>query len=496
MSAPDRTPPGVGGFFSLFNLPPTVFRADLLERLGEAMTQGTIHGATEIESGYVYLGQMVAHDVSKLTPPPNRSFFPAADIEQLRTAALDLDSVYGAGVNAPPVDVATGKLQLGRVLDEHGQFAAEDDLPRTLGGQALIGEERDDENLLVAQLHVQFIKLHNYFVERCKAEKPAATPRDCFEQARTQLTLHYQQVVLYDYLERILDPDVWQYVVLNKRDSLWQPSACEALRMPIEFAAAAFRFGHSMVLPTYTLNRSERADLKRLFALTGNGGLAGNAALPASVAVNWEHFFATRDPVTLINKALPIRPVTPIRMPDGTSLAVRNLMTGNKSMLPDAQAVVQHIWRAHHKLATALHLRTLNAAELNPTAFFVVDPNQPPRVEKLLDRVGDDHGFDRKTPLWYYILAEAWHQHQGARLGTLGSLIVGSVLRALVTLSRPTIGEAAFRSQFIQPTKKVPVSAATPDGFVLSMDDLLGAVRSRDARYATTDQPARLLRVV
>ena len=75
MSAPDRTPPGVGGFFSLFNLPATVFRVDMLERLGEAMAAAIIHGSSTIESGYVYLGQLIAHDVSKLVLPPTTRLY-------------------------------------------------------------------------------------------------------------------------------------------------------------------------------------------------------------------------------------------------------------------------------------------------------------------------------------------------------------------------------------------------------------------------------------
>jgi hypothetical protein len=138
-------------------------------------------------------------------------------------------------------------------------------------------------------------------------------------------------------------------------------------------------------------------------------------------------------------------------MEDGRSLALRNLMTGNKSALPDAQAIVQHILRAHESLATSVHLSPVDPADLHPD-------------------------FGRKTPLWYYILAEAWKQHRGWRLGKLGSLIVSSVLRAVVTLSRPTIGDGAFQSQFIKPTKQVPVSAATPHGVVLSMGDLLGVL--------------------
>jgi heme peroxidase len=451
MTATDDAPPGVGGFFSLFNLPPTIFRAEALQALAKVVMQPRRDGFGLIEAGYTYLGQLIAHDVSSLRPPARPSVS-AGELEQLCTPGLDLDCVYGSSAKLAAVDSATGKLLLGRVLKRDGRPGAADDLPRTLSALPCIPDERNEENLLLAQLHVQFIKLHNYFVDQWRKRDPQASARTCFEEARRELTLHYQQVVLYDFLESVLDPDVWQHVVLHKRDSLWSPAPCEAPRMPIEFAAAAFRFGHSMVQSFYTLNREGFADVPRLFTLTGVHGLEGQPALPELFVVRWEHFFSSVGPADHLNLAAPIKPATHIVLPEGDSLALRNLTTGNKSMLPDAQAIVRHVLDAHSALAAAVNLT------------------------KPLDEADLPAGFQRKTPLWYYILAEASKQHAGNKLGKLGSLIVASVLRGLVTLSNPTIGDGAFKSDFIEATKWTPESPATPDGVVLSMGDLLKVV--------------------
>ena len=48
-------------------------------------------------------------------------------------------------------------------------------------------------------------------------------------------------------------------------------------------------------------------------------------------------------------------------------------------------------------------------------------------------------GFDERTPLWYYILAEAASSHEGRRLGPVGSTIVAEVLVGLVRRSPDSI---------------------------------------------------------
>jgi hypothetical protein len=46
--------------------------------------------------------------------------------------------------------------------------------------------------------------------------------------------------------------------------------------------------------------------------------------------------------------------------------------------------------------------------------------------------VAQKHGFDRETPLWYYILKEAEIQGQGLRLGQVGSRIIAEVFIGLL----------------------------------------------------------------
>jgi hypothetical protein len=48
-------------------------------------------------------------------------------------------------------------------------------------------------------------------------------------------------------------------------------------------------------------------------------------------------------------------------------------------------------------------------------------------------------GFDRLTPLWYYILREAQFYHEGERLGPVGSRIVAETFVQLIKSSKISI---------------------------------------------------------
>lgn len=463
-----------GGFFSLFDLPPTIFKEDALEKLGEVMTRIQAKGFC-IPAGYVYLGQFIAHDVSRLVSP-GQMFVPALELIQERSSALDLDSVYGGEHVSVRIDASTGKMKLGRAIDaDTGQWTSENDLPRTRCGTALIGDDRNDENLLVAQLHVLFLKLHNHFVEHIRRDKAGLSVQELFEQARLQTILHYQEIVLFDFLETVIDPRVWRRVIAGNTGSLWDPVPVEYARIPVEFSAAAFRFGHSMVRAEYALNPGRAASLLDLFTMTGDGGFGGLHGLPDSHIVDWRFFFSDRrwdGPHQFPNPGLLIDPAVPVRLPNGTSLAIKNLHTGNRSLLPDAQSIVQYIERHHSALACEIGLRALTERELSP--IFGIPAQDADQFDffSLLELVGYC-GFDRKTPLWYYILAEALALNRGERLGPLGSLLVAEVLRALVLLSRPSIlPTCSVNPGYIQRTKCI-------DGkMYLSMGDVVHAIQT------------------
>src|ERR1019366_10706166 len=58
--------------------------------------------------------------------------------------------------------------------------------------------------------------------------------------------------------------------------------------MPLEFSAAAYRFGHSMIRPGYRL--SETIGPLPLFALDPNPDLRGFRAFPSNWAMDWNLF--------------------------------------------------------------------------------------------------------------------------------------------------------------------------------------------------------------
>src|SRR5713101_1519248 len=113
-----------------------------------------------IPAGYTYLGQFIDHDIT---------FDPASSLQQqndpdalvdYRTPRLDLDSLYGRGPADQPYMYDKNKFRLGRALFENDKATKVRDLPRYIdpnkpeaAKRALIGDKRNDENVIVSQLH-------------------------------------------------------------------------------------------------------------------------------------------------------------------------------------------------------------------------------------------------------------------------------------------------------------------------------------------------------
>src|SRR5881296_2885827 len=167
-----------GRFGRMFRfLPPAQFGASEAEnlanlhKLGDAMSADFDEpkdGKDEEESGipalYTYLGQFIDHDIT---------FDPASSLQKqndpnalvdFRTPALDLDNVYGRGPDDQPYlympDSRT--FVLGDKLT--GSKHTANDLPR-FNGRALIGDPRNDENVIVSQLQGLFLQFHNRFAD-------------------------------------------------------------------------------------------------------------------------------------------------------------------------------------------------------------------------------------------------------------------------------------------------------------------------------------------
>ena len=443
-------------------LPDTADMPAKLKDLGRAMEDNDAADAdSTIPAAYTYFGQFVDHDITlevQDTPTPvegslsallEPTLRPASaatirnSMRNFRTATLDLDSVYGLPAAHDPQNGA--KMAIGLVSSLGGQpiplqrpdgKTDDNDLPREPPSAdhahdraALIGDPRNDENTIVAQLHLAFLKAHNQLVDDGQSRV----------EARRTLRQHYQHIVVHDFLKRIADPAVVDDIATHGNH--WFNALGEPFFMPIEFAAAAYRFGHTMVRAAYdfniNFNRSGQpgtvpATLELLFAFTalqGQFGGAGTPTLPENWIVEWEHLIGDDPGVTKARRIdtdlaasgghalFHLQDSAGVKLvpDDAARLSVRNLLRGYRLRLPTGQAVAAH-----------LGLPALTAAELKAAAG--------PAQEAALTA----GGFDTKTPLWYYLLAESKH-HGGNRLGPVGSTIVAEVLVGLVRRSEDSI---------------------------------------------------------
>ncbi|WP_269930548.1 peroxidase family protein [Aminobacter sp. HY435] len=445
-----------------------------------------------IPAGFTYLGQFVDHDITLDLTPLAKAMDDPEMVKNFRTPGLDLDCVYGAGpgphrflfaraANASGQMVDTPSLSIGIAqesddnVDRPGRKIRQlpNDLPRNAQGVALIGDHRNDENLIVAQIHLAFLKFHNAVVDHLAGTVPA---EELFEQAAKTVRWHYQWMVLHDWVERLTEPGIVAKILHDGRDFYRFKTKPF---MPWEFSAAAYRLGHSMVRESYSHNRIFRdreprtagADLRTLFRFTnlsgnfinGNGPHPdfGKGSLPSNWAIDWRRFFDLEPPAdrsqfefnlsrrldTALVEALHNLPGSNPGTADA-SLAFRNLRRGVQLGLPSGQDVAK------------LMQEKLDFEALTPDE--IADGNDGAVAKSL--------GFHQKTPLWFYILKEAAVRGGGKRLGPVGGRIVAETFIGIV--------QGDDGSYLSQPGWKPNLPSAVPGTFF--MTDLLKFVSAAE----------------
>jgi hypothetical protein len=366
-----------------------------------------------IPAVYTYLGQFLDHDltfdpVSQLSrendPLATRNF---------RPPGLNLDSLYGNGPHVSPFmyDVlhATPELR-GRAMlfREIGGATPGGDLARNQQGTAIIGDARNDENLVIAQTHLLFLRFHNRIATLLKDQ--AVPTSQLFDRTAQQVRWHYQWLVLNDFLPKVLSTAVINDVKANG-PKFYRPPEGDAY-MPVEFSIAAFRFGHSMVRDTYDYNTVfTTATLGQLFNFTHN-------PIPDNWTINWKNFSSNQARPIDIHLAASLLnlPGSVVSGPP-VSLAERNLQRGYVFRLPTGQCVARFIGAV-----------PLTEAQIKQDSAVLITPGTP--AEKLLVN---------NTPLWYYILKEAKVTESGERLGPVGSRIVAEVIIGLLKADETSI---------------------------------------------------------
>lgn len=388
--------------------------AQTLIDLGNSMSDPEPPFDSDIPSVYSYFGQFITHEIvlerttskTKLGPetvPLAKDAIP--NLENARTPLLDLDSVYGPILSGDgkcyPVPVNGDEMAV-----ERAGFSQVDgtDLPRELKPPfaARIGDGRNDANLVTSQMHLAFLRAHNALVQS-----------ESFNDACRLLRQHFQRLIVSDFLPRVVDDKVLESV---RNGDFFNPPDDPPF-MPVEFSAAAFRFGHSMPRARYIYNQSyKNVRLSNLFLPKG-----GYHHILEEWIIDWKQFLPGGANVT---RCIDTRLVDPLShlideqgKPVRLGLAALDLLRGYLLRLPTGQAV-----------AATLGVQQLTRDEIESVA---ANPKQKAILQQS--------GLSRRTPLWYYILAEAAHFKKGLCLGPVGSNIVAKVLIGLVHRSKDSI---------------------------------------------------------
>ena len=174
-----------------------------------------------------------------------------------RTPRFDLDNLYGRGPADQPymyaedgIHMLLGEPMSGNPFDPDAR-----QIPRGPSGRALIGDPRNDENRIVAQVHAIFLRFHNQVADYLA--KPEHLGKNVsFEEVRKQVRWHYQWMLVTDFLPTVVNDETYRSVFADRHDPTPRlPGPQNNLRlMPVEFSVAAYRFGHSMIRPQYRLN--------------------------------------------------------------------------------------------------------------------------------------------------------------------------------------------------------------------------------------------------
>ncbi len=364
-------------------------------------------------AGTTFYGQFLDHDLTRDVGSRLGRPTPLRRSTNLRTARFDLDSVYGGGPGESPDLYEDDDLHFR--VESGGLF---EDLPRDEDNQAIIADPRNDENLMISGLQVAFLKFHNTVIDRVLAGSLDGTA--AFAEANRLVRWHHQWMTLNEYLPLVVGQEMVDDILANGRRHFTD----DRPRIPVEFQTSAYRFGHSLVRPSYRAN------------LAGDNGepffgfvfdpdtfgdddpddFTGGHRAPRRF-IGWQTFFDFEDGEVKNAKRIDTKISTPLfRLPASaigadrgedigpTSLATRNLLRHLTWEIPTGQEVAEE----------------MNADRLSNADLA------------LFDGFGAD--LADETPLWLYILQEAAVMHDGLHLGPVGGRIVAEVFIGLLQM--------------------------------------------------------------
>lgn len=409
---------------------------ETLAALAEAMFVGSAP-ISNIPAAYTYFGQFLAHDMSymALESTPNGKYW----VNKNAFHALQFNSLFGT-IEKPGDPSSDWVCHAGTALGKDNSIPKTlepcFDLPRNvLTGKPRCKDPRADSNLALAQMHVLLVRFH---------QKLAIAFALTESEAKRATKQHLQAVVLTDYLQRIIPCNIYDEVMCSGRRVVATDSSTDFL-IPLEFAAAVFRFGHSMIQNVYSpwgLSWPLGQDISYPEESASLGTLLHFTSAKAIVSENLEyawgqfwrhwvgfsldgkediHLMAARIS-TQINRdfrSVPRKNFPDVQSPeDSFNLPFQTLVRGAKFLLPSGQ-----------ELANLFGEKNI----LNVAGFLKNDGR--------FSNVANDQSLQQHTPLWFFTLAEAEVVGSG-KLGPVAARTVMETFHAALSADQSGILDA------------------------------------------------------
>ncbi|NJO22188.1 MAG: hypothetical protein HC868_03635 [Sphingomonadales bacterium] len=310
-----------------------------------------------------------------------------------------------------------------------------------VGITALVHDDRNDDNLVLAQLTALFMLVHNKVASYLSrngdptANDQELSNRRSFALARHFVLKAYRRIVVHDFLSRLLLPKVYQDLIAGNVDKHGH--------VPVEFVFGAARVGHAMVRNFYTINDDIRRTVSGLGQMMSFSGSTAdpNLPLPADWVIDWRRFFQIENKEGITPQSA--RRISPFLAPT----FVHGRLATRQTKL-EGSLSFHDLWRCYELgLPTGQALaRTYADQTLAPNGPPVLTDEQMKltdvfvalhTADSLKAALKADPEFLKEAPLSYYLLQEAAvYGCNGRYLGPLGSYIYAATI--LQALDAPT----------------------------------------------------------
>jgi hypothetical protein len=386
--------------------------------------RGPVNGS-RVPAGMTYFGQFIDHDITLDATSQLGTTTDLNTLQNQRSSYFDLDSCYGLN---------NEYLNAQGLFDIGANSIGEADLLRNADDIAIIADTRNDENIIISQLHLAFLKFHNRVFADVKAANPNFTLQEMIDAAKQIVVNFYQWLVIHEFL-----PSICGKYYSRLFDEMGVPIISPQIRamfpnMPIEFSGALYRMGHSMVRDAYYVNKN--FDTFPIFSptlappLITAQDLRGSIPLPSNFSIDWSMYYpmafskgfqvAERfDP--FINQTLFNLPTTVANKP---SLPELNLLRGKSYGLPSGQDLARAFGLPESEILT----RTKGNLIIQTQNMPVITANDLHHLETV---------FGDACPLFYYGLKDNHVNGNGEHLGPLSSKVIGETILSLI-LNNPT----------------------------------------------------------